>query len=203
MHSEKATSQAEKAGPGGIGPIKRVLGTDHERLDALLKHATASPGAFDSAYFAAFRGGILRHIGIEEKVLLPAAQERRGGEPLPIAARLRLDHGAIAALLVPTPTPAIVAALRSILARHNEIEECAGGVYETCDRLLAGPDGGESDAQRRVMARVQAYPEVPLAPHVDGPRVLGALSRALGRAGYEVEANAILAEAAEGGVRPA
>jgi hypothetical protein len=41
---------------------------------------------------------------MEEKVLLPAAQKARGGEPLQIAAKLRLDHGALAALLVPTPT---------------------------------------------------------------------------------------------------
>jgi hypothetical protein len=37
---------------------------------------------------------------MEEKVLLPFAQKKRGGEPLPIAAKLRLDHGALAALLV-------------------------------------------------------------------------------------------------------
>jgi hypothetical protein len=58
---------------------------------------------------------------MEEKILLPAAQRARGGEPLPVAARLRLDHGALAALLVPTPNPTILSALRGILARHNAL----------------------------------------------------------------------------------
>lgn len=186
----------------GTGPIHRLLAADHERLDGLLLRAVASADALDPVPYAQFRAGILRHIGIEEKVLLPEAQARRGGEPLSIAARLRLDHGAIAALLVPTPTRAVVAVLRSILARHNEIEERTDGLYDECDRLFGGDGGGESPEARRVMARVRAYPEVPLAPHVDGPRVLGALSRALGRAGYEDEAKAILAEAAARGVHP-
>ena len=51
------------------------------------------------------------------------------------AAKLRLDHGAFAALLVPTPTPAIIAALRAILGAHNVVEEGPGGVYECCDGL--------------------------------------------------------------------
>jgi hypothetical protein len=33
-------------------------------------------------------------------------------EPLDLAARLRVDHGAIAAVLVPTPTPALVGEIR-------------------------------------------------------------------------------------------
>jgi hypothetical protein len=184
------------------GPVHRFLAADHARLDGLLGRAVASPDALDPVPFAQFRAGILRHIGIEEKVLLPEAQACRGGEPLPIAARLRLDHGAIAALLVPTPTRAVVAALRSILDRHNEIEEEPGGLYDECDRLFGGDDEEGKSTAARVMARLQAYPEVRLAPHVDGPRVFGALSRALGRAGYESEAEAILAEAAARGVHP-
>ncbi|MEP6889972.1 MAG: hemerythrin domain-containing protein, partial [Nitrospirota bacterium] len=61
-------------------------------------------GAVDQGTYDQFRAGLLRHIGTEEKILLPAAQRLRGGQPLPIAAKLRLDHGAIASLLMPPPT---------------------------------------------------------------------------------------------------
>jgi hypothetical protein len=42
-----------------------------------------------------------------------------------MAAKLRLEHGALAALPVP-PTLAIIAALRAILGTHNVLEEGAG-----------------------------------------------------------------------------
>jgi hypothetical protein len=89
--------------------LYRFLADDHARLDVLLRRAeTSSPDTGRSAY-AEFRAGLLRHISMEEKILLPAAQRARGGEPLPLAAKLRLDHSALATLLVPTPTPAIIA----------------------------------------------------------------------------------------------
>lgn len=162
------------------GPIYRFLADDHVRLDGLLRCAVADPAHIDRAAYAEFRAGLLKHIGMEEKILLPAAQRARGGQPLDIAAKLRLDHGAIAALLVPTPTPAIVAALRRILADHNVIEEDRGGLYDTCDEILAA----EAD---KILARLRAAPEVPVHSHVDSPLVLSATRRALARAGYDVD----------------
>jgi hypothetical protein len=131
----------------------------------------------DAVAYAEFRKGLLKHIGMEEKILLPAAQQARGGEPLPIAATLRLQHGAIAALLVPTPTPAVIGALRAILTAHNQIEEGPGGLYDACEQVI----GGDADA---VLARLRAAPEVPVAPHADSPRVMSATRRALARAGF-------------------
>ncbi len=163
-----------------MGPVQHYLADDHLRLDALLRRAVVAPGQVDPAPYAEFRAGLLRHIGMEEKVLLPAAQRMRGGEPLPAAAKLRLDHGALAALLVPTPTPAIVATIRTILTAHNAVEEGSGGVYDVCERLAA--DGGE-----RLAAELRAAPEVPVAPHNDGPRVVAATRRALARAGYDLD----------------
>ena len=93
--------------------------------------------------------------------------------------RLRLDHGAIAALLVPTPTPAIVTTIRDILTAHNALEEEPGGLYAACDRLLAS----DADAIVREMA---SCPDVRVSPHNDGPGVLSALRRALERAGYRL-----------------
>jgi len=159
----------------GAKSVARLLEEDHARLDALLARAAVDPGAY-----AGFRAGLLRHIAMEEKTLLPSAQRARGGEPLPVAARLRLDHGALAALLVPTPTPAIFATIRRILARHNALEEGTDGVYAICERLA----GQDAAALARALA---AVPEVPVHPHVDSELVMDALGRALARAGYALE----------------
>ena len=164
------------------GPIAGWLSADHARLDGFLTQAThADP--IDPGPYAEFRRGLLRHIGIEEKILLPAAQRAQDGDPLALADRLRLDHGAIAALLVPTPTSAIVATIRDILTAHNALEEEPGGLYAACDRLL----GGNADAIVREMA---SYPDVRVSPHNDGPGVLSALQRALERAGYRLRDDA-------------
>jgi hypothetical protein len=160
------------------GPVSRLLIADHERLDGLLRRAFATPGAIDDEAYAAFRRGLLRHIGMEEKILLPAAQRAHGGEPLPTAARLRLDHGALAALLVPSPTVAIANAIRTILDRHNALEEGPEGVYETCERLA----GADASALR---AALEAAPEVAVNRHLDSPLVVEATRRALVRAGYD------------------
>lgn len=162
------------------GPIYRFMADDHARLDGLLQAAVARPDAIDRAAYAQFRSGLLKHIGMEEKILFPEAQRQRGGEPLPVAAKLRLDHGALAALLVPSPTHAIVAAIRSILTGHNAIEEQPGGPYEVCEQLA----GAEVDT---LLARLRGAPEVPVAAHADSPKVRAATRRALQRAGFEKE----------------
>lgn len=163
------------------GPIHRLLTDDHRRLEALLDRAAADPRRIDAGAYAEFRSGLLRHIGIEEKILLPAAQRRRGGEPLPIAATLRLQHGGLAALLVPTPTARVVTTLRAIHAVHDPLEEDPGALYETCERLAA-------DELPALVERMRAAPAVPVSQHVDGPKVWGALERALARAGFSLAA---------------
>jgi hypothetical protein len=162
------------------GPISAFLAADHARLDALLDRALARPGEVEPETFAAFRGGLLRHIALEEKILLPAAKAARGGEPLPLARRLRIDHGAITSLLVPTPSPAIAAELRSILAPHDALEEEAGGLYDACDQLLAG-----SAAQ--LLARLEAYPPVKLNRYQDGPAVHRTAASALAASARQFE----------------
>ena len=141
-----------------IGPIEAFMTEDHVRLDGLLR---ASSGDDDA--YRAFRGGLLRHIGMEEKVLLPFARAQRGA-PLVIAAQLRADHSRIARLLVQSPTRALVDELCAVLAQHNSIEEGPEGLYATCD-ALAGDGGAE------IVARLRAQPAVPLAPYYDGPLV--------------------------------
>jgi hemerythrin HHE cation binding domain-containing protein len=162
------------------GKIYRYLADDHERLDALLERAVADPENVDMSAYAQFRSGLLKHIGMEEKILLPAARRIRGGEPLPVAAKLRLDHGALTALLVPSPTASVVAAIRAILKAHNPIEENPGGMYDQCEEL-AGDDA------EQILRQLQRAPEVRVVPHVDSPFVMEATRRALARAGYDLE----------------
>ena len=158
------------------GPIAGWLSADHARLDGFLTRAV---DPIDPEPYAEFRRGLLRHIAIEEKLLFPAAQRARGGDPLALAARLRLDHGATAALLVPTPTAAIIATMRDILTAHNALEEQSGGLYAECDRLLAS-------AAAAIVREMASCPDVRVSPHNDGPAVLSALRRALERAGYRL-----------------
>jgi hypothetical protein len=145
-----------------IGDIEMFMEEDHVRIDRLLAASEGSDGTIDEATYARFRHDLLRHIGMEEKVLLPYARTRRGGQPLEIAAQLRLDHSEIARLLVGSPTPARLAALRGILVRHNPLEEGADGLYATCDALAR-------DESASVVARLREQPDVPLAPYYDGP----------------------------------
>ena len=153
-------------------PLTQFLADDHARLGALLARAVATPGSMDRAAYDAFRAGLLRHIALEEKVLFPAAREARAGEPLPEAARLRIDHGAIAALLVPPPTPVLAAELRIILDPHELLEEEPGGVYDLCEGLLAA-------RASELIERMRTYPPVKVAAYFDGPRVVRTAAEAL------------------------
>jgi hypothetical protein len=159
--------------------IHSYLADDHRHLEDALARATNGTLIEPNAY-AEFRGGLVRHIGMEEKILLPAAQAARGGQALPVAAKLRLDHGALAALLVLTPTDSIVAAIRFILAAHNPLEEGPGGVYEVCEQL-AGSEAAE------ILGRLQRAPEVKMAAYVDGPVAIESARQALRRAGYDLK----------------
>lgn len=152
--------------------ISRAMAEDHARLDALLRRAVSAPGGLHRGAFDAFREGLLRHIALEEKILLPAAREARGGEPLPLARRLRVDHGALASLLVPTPTADLVREIRSILDPHNALEEAPGGLYEQCDALLA-------PRRDEVLRALAEYPKVKVAGYYDGPRAYRRAAEAL------------------------
>lgn len=145
-----------------IGAIEVFMTADHARLDHLLRRAERDDGTIDGEAYALFRAELLRHIAMEEKVLLPFARTKRAGEPLAVAKALREDHGRIAKLLVPTPDRAVCDALRLLLAEHNPLEEGRDGLYATCD-ALAGDDAAA------IVIRLHAQPAVPVARHYDGP----------------------------------
>jgi hypothetical protein len=140
--------------------IHEFLAGDHRRLDALLANAAADPAAYTE-----FRLGLLRHIAMEEKVLFPIARAQHRD----VVARLHADHAAIASMLVPPPTPALLRTLEDVLAEHNPLEDAPGGLYDVCDRI-AGED---------VIARMQAIPPVRASQHLDEPRIYEHIERML------------------------
>ncbi len=147
-----------------MGALADLLAGEHARVDAALAAAVADPARFDAARFEEARAILLRHIGIEEKILLPFAKRARDGEPLPLAKRLRKEHGAIASLLVPTPDAALAGELATLLAAHNPLEEGPGALYDVVETLAGAELPALVDAAR-------AYPPPPLAPHFDGKNV--------------------------------
>jgi len=144
--------------------IHEYLSADHARLDAAMRNGD----------YEAFREGLLRHIGIEQKILFPIVND------WPVVERLHLDHGALAALLVPTPTPAILAAIQTILENHNPLEEGNDGLYEQCERRL-----GARTAV--VLKQIQTFPPVRVAPNVDNQTSMESARSALRCAGYSLE----------------
>ena len=160
------------------GPLHRFFSADHRRLDDLLVRSRAEPGRIDLVPFAEFRAGLLRHIAMEEKVLFAAAKRARG-KALPIAAHLRVDHGALTALLVPAPTPDTVGKIVSVLGPHNRREEEPGGVYDACDEAV-----GPAEAERLVR-ELRGFPEVRLRPYNDIPEVWKHIEATLERARRE------------------
>jgi hypothetical protein len=161
------------------GPITQLLAGDHDRLDELLRRATATPGRLEREPFDLFRAGLLRHIALEEKILFREVRAA-GGQLGPLLRRLRVDHGAISSLLVPPPTPELVQELRSILGPHNELEEAPDGLYARCDALLA-PHAA------RLLDEMRSYPPVKVAGYRDGPRVLRTAAAALESSAKQLE----------------
>lgn len=142
--------------------ITTYLTLDHARLHAELDAARAG-GGFHEAPFGRFRAGLLRHIGLEEKLLFPAVKRAAGALPEPVE-RLRVEHHALTLLLVPTPDLALAEEIEALLERHDAREEGAAGVYALCEAALAGA------ASRELAIDAEARPTPPSAPHFDGPR---------------------------------
>ena len=162
------------------GILYQYLSDDHDKMDGLLTGAVASAGEIDMALYSAFRKRLLRHISMEEKIVLPAIANWQGGKKAAVAERLRLDHGAIVSLLVPPPSASIIRTLRSIFAVHNPLEEGDGGLYQLFEELA----GGECE---RMLAELKAAPDVAVLPHNDQPGIIEVTKRAVSRAGYKYD----------------
>jgi hypothetical protein len=160
------------------GPIYSLLAAEHQRLEQAFREATADPQRIDMEKYAGFRAGLLRHIAMEEKILIPAAKAVSEAI-LPLATKIRADHGAITALLAPPPSPTILRALRTILESHDALEEMAGGLYDRCQALV-------SARLEELLTRLRAAPEVPVSPYAQGTEVMDSVRRILARAGYDL-----------------
>lgn len=142
--------------------LHEYLSSDHERLDELLTASLRDDGMIDAESYNEFRRGLLRHIAIEEKILLPEIRRRRGATV--VEEQIHLDHAALASLLVPPPTRTEIETIRSILEKHNPLEENEGGLYETFEELTR-------DELDQMMERLHAVPQIPLSPEADTPVV--------------------------------
>ena len=157
--------------------ISEYLEADHRRIEQLLLQATAANDRINPELWQQFRGPLLRHIGMEEKILFPAIRRAGAGESFQGLGQLHLDHGALAALLVPTPTASIIAAIRAILDGHNRIEEGPEGTYRRFEQMRDIDAGG-------ILATLQAAPAVVMNPHVDNATSIASMRAAVQRAGY-------------------
>ncbi len=160
--------------------IYEYLSSDHLRLDGYLEKAVAQPDAIDVPAYAEFRKGLLRHIGMEEKILFPAIARLKEGLKVEGFDKLRLDHGALVALLVPPPSRPIISTIRSILQAHNASEEGVGGVYAELDSL-------SEEETAKLIDQLKAFPEVPVLPHNQRDGILEITRRAVERAGHRPE----------------
>jgi hypothetical protein len=86
---------------------------------------------------------------------------------LPTTPPIYLDHHAT------TPVDPRVAAV----GHTTPVRRVPGG-YEGCEQLV----GAETEA---LLAQLHAAPEVPVAPHSDGPQFMAVVRRALARASYD------------------
>lgn len=153
---------------------------DHRRLEKIFDVATEIESDIKEELYHQFRVGILKHIKMEEKILFPAAQKANGGVPIPLAAKLKLDHGAITSLMVVPPSPNVIKVIRYILELHDELEEKEGGMYAICEQLT------ENDTQA-ILAQLENATDVPVHPYNTAGYALDVAKRTLLRAGFDFD----------------
>ncbi len=163
-------------------PVETWLEEDHRRLEGLLDRAVADIANVDMDLYTEFRKGLLRHISMEERILIPAIRALRaslGQDPhFEQERQIRLDHGAIGTLLVLPPTPFAIASLRGILTAHNPLEEGDSGLYAEVRSLSA-------EAVSTLMDELMAIPMPPLSPYMNSADAYEPARRAMTRAGHD------------------
>lgn len=155
--------------------LRAWLARDHAEIDVLL-HTAIDAEPFDEAAYAEFRERLLRHIGIEERLLFPAVKRVNAGQLPEGVAALRIDHAALTSLLVPTPDRALGLEIAGLLARHNELEERLGGAYDRCLALL------DEQAAEELLRGADGRLPVPTTKYFDGPGTVRTAQAALQKA---------------------
>ncbi len=162
-------------------PLYQFFTNDHRRIDELLNKATENPENVQLDYYHQFRTGLLKHIKMEEKILFPAAQKANNDMPLPLAGKLRLDHGALTCLMVVPPSHGVIKVLRYVLDQHDLLEEEPGGMYEICEKLTEGETN-------QLLQQLESVAEVPVHPYNTAGYALDVAKRTLLRAGFDFDA---------------
>jgi hemerythrin HHE cation binding domain-containing protein len=153
---------------------------DHRRIEELLDKATENPDELQMDYYHQFRTGLLKHIKMEEKIFFPAAQKANGNVPLPLAAKLRLDHGALTSLMVVPPSSEVIKVLRYVLDKHDLLEEEPGGMYDVSEKLTEGETND-------LLQQLENVSEVPVLPHNKAGYAVDVAKRTLLRAGFDFD----------------
>lgn len=153
---------------------------DHRRLETIFAKAIENKEDVELEQYHEFRVGLLTHIKMEEKILFAAAQKANGGEPLPLQAKLRLDHAALTSLLVCYPTPDVIQVLAHIMEQHDILEEEKGGMYEACEKLTRHETEQILDELRKVTP-------TPVNPFNRADYVLDVAKRSVKRAGFDFD----------------
>jgi hypothetical protein len=126
--------------------------------------------ALESGNFEVFRAGLLTHIAIEERLLMPVLA--RAGRFPELLAVLRAEHAVLAAMTVPSPRADLVFQIRRILELHDLLEEGESGLYAKCVQLAAG------DAAT-LLEQIEGFrPAVP-SPHRDGAAIERHIAKSL------------------------
>lgn len=121
--------------------LSRVLTGQHRQLDRLLEDADKLCGtAFEPEALSRFCDAMERHLGVEERVLFPALEQRMGrGGPITV---MRQEHDAIRGLMAalrvaeaPGAYGPIVETLTVLVQQHHVKEEHV--LYPLSDELLA------------------------------------------------------------------
>lgn len=160
--------------------VYQFFTNDHHRIEQILEKAIIHLDAIEMELYNDFRIHLLTHIKMEEKIFFPAALQANNGVPLPLAAKLRLDHGALTSLVVVPPNAEIIKVIQYILEKHDLLEEAPGGMYDVCGQLT-------KDQTTILLEKLKSTTLVPVHPCNTHTSVLGAAKRSVARAGFDYD----------------
>jgi hypothetical protein len=155
--------------------LREWLVRDHDEIDVLLRSARA-PEGFDLEAFGRFRERLLRHIGVEERLLFSAIQRTNQGQLPAAVGEIQIEHAALASLLVPTPDYVLAEEIAGLLERHSNLEEFPDGIYDQCLALL------DDEAADDVLYDACASRPVATAKYFDGAGTVRTADAALEKA---------------------
>jgi hypothetical protein len=160
--------------------LRAWLARDHDEILALSLDARA-PDGIDNEAYERFRERLLRHMGIEERLLFPMVERADAGPLVAAIDELRIDHAALASLLVPTPDHVLIQEIAGLLELHDELEDRSGGIYDQCMALL------DDDTADAILFDAYECPAVQTAKYFDGPgtvrTAIAALEKARAKSG--------------------